>query len=106
MTTSQDRQPLISVVGISKAYGGVRALDGVSMEIAAGEVHALCGENGAGKSTLIKVLTGSVVADAGTVLVEGRELTLGSVRASETAGIAVIHQESVAFAHLSAQDNI
>ena len=98
--------PLIDVQGIGKSYVGVRALDGVSMAIAPGEIHALCGENGAGKSTLIKVLSGSVMPDAGQVLMEGRPLTLGNVRAAEASGIAVIHQESVAFPHLDAQDNI
>ena len=96
----------IEVRGISKAYGGVQALGGVSMTIARGEVHALCGENGAGKSTLIKVLSGSVRPETGQVLVNGGALRLGDVRASENAGIAVIHQESVAFPHLSAFDNI
>ncbi len=99
-------EPLIRVEKIAKSYVGVRALDGVSMEIMAGEIHALCGENGAGKSTLIKVLAGSVMPDEGRVMVGGVPLATGSVRASEAAGIAVIHQESVAFPHLSAQDNI
>jgi rhamnose transport system ATP-binding protein len=96
----------INVRGISKAYGGVQALSDVSVRIARGEVHALCGENGAGKSTLIKVLSGSVKPDAGQVLVNSTPLRLGDVRASEAAGIAVIHQESVAFPHLSTFDNI
>ncbi len=99
-------EPLIRVESIAKSYVGVRALDGVSMDIMPGEIHALCGENGAGKSTLIKVLSGSVTPDSGRVLVNGGPLSIGSVRASEAAGIAVIHQESVAFPHLSAQDNI
>ena len=99
-------RPLIQVEGVSKSYAGVRALEGITMEIRAGEVHALCGENGAGKSTMIKTLAGSVRPEAGRVLVDGIELQLGSVRASEGAGIAVIHQESVAFSHLNAQDNI
>lgn len=104
MTSSAE--PLIRVENIAKSYVGVRALDGVTIDIAPGEIHALCGENGAGKSTLIKVLAGSVNPDAGRVLVNGQVLATGSVRASEAAGIAVIHQESVAFPHLSAQDNI
>lgn len=115
MSTSHDPThpsssgPLVRVENISKTYGGVRALAGVSLEIAGGpvgEIHALCGENGAGKSTLIKVLAGSVTPDGGQVIMGGKPLPLGSVRASEAAGIAVIHQESVAFPHLSAQDNI
>jgi ABC-type sugar transport system ATPase subunit len=97
---------LIDIRKVSKSYGGVHALTDVSMQIAPGEVHALCGENGAGKSTLIKVLAGSVTSDCGEVLVNGNALPPGNVRASEAAGIAVIHQESVAFPHLSAFDNI
>jgi ABC-type sugar transport system ATPase subunit len=94
------------VENVSKSYAGARALAGVSLEIAPGAIHALCGENGAGKSTLIKVLSGSVLPESGCVFMAGQPLALGHVRASEAAGIAVIHQESVAFPHLSAQDNI
>jgi rhamnose transport system ATP-binding protein len=97
---------LIEVKQVSKSYGGVRALRDVSLMIAPGEVHALCGENGAGKSTLIKIMTGSVVPDSGEVRVNGVPLPLGDVRAAEDAGIAVIHQESTAFVHLNAEDNI
>ena len=97
---------LVEVRGVSKAFGGVRALRDVSLSIAPGEVHALCGENGAGKSTLIKVLSGTYTPDWGLVLLAGQTLRLGSVHAAEAAGIAVIHQESVAFPHLSAEDNI
>jgi ABC-type sugar transport system ATPase subunit len=104
--SSSNVQVLVQVEGVSKSYGGVKALDSVNLQIAKGEVHALCGENGAGKSTIIKILTGSVIPDAGRILVNGQPLSLGSVKASEAAGIAVIHQESVAFGHLNAQDNI
>ncbi len=97
---------MLTLTSITKTYGGVKALTDVSFELAAGEVHALCGENGAGKSTLIKIVTGSVRPDSGTVTMLGRDLPLGNIRASEDAGIAVIHQESVAFPHLNAQDNI
>lgn len=98
--------PYLQVVGISKAFGGVQALAEVSLDVQGGEVHALCGENGAGKSTLIKVLGGSCLPDGGHVRVGGRTLPLGSVQASEAAGIAVIHQEAVAFPDLNAVDNI
>jgi ABC-type sugar transport system ATPase subunit len=97
---------VLTLTDITKTYGGVRALTEVSFEIAAGEVHALCGENGAGKSTLIKIITGSVRPDGGRVTMNGRDIPLGNIRASEAAGVAVIHQESVAFPHLNAQDNI
>lgn len=76
------------------------------MEIAKGEIHALCGENGAGKSTLIKSLTGVVIPEEGTITIDGQTLPLGNVQASEAAGVAVIHQESTAFPSLNTLDNI
>lgn len=97
---------LVEVQHVSKSFGGVHALRDVSLSIAPGEVHALCGENGAGKSTLIKIMTGSVVPDEGQVLIGGQPIPVGDVRAAEDMGIAVIHQESTAFLHLNAEDNI
>jgi ABC-type sugar transport system ATPase subunit len=99
-------EPFLRVTGLSKSYSGVQALAGVDLDLDPGEIRGLCGENGAGKSTLIKILAGSLLPDAGRILVAGTPLPPGSVRASEHAGIAVIHQESVSFPHLSAQDNI
>ena len=99
-------QPLVEIHALSKSFAGARALDGVTFDIAAGEVHAVCGENGAGKSTLIKALAGSHLPDGGTIRVDGRPLPPGDVRASEAAGVAVIYQESVAFPHLGAAENI
>ncbi len=96
----------LQVSSLSKAYGGVQALSGVSLDVAAGEVHALMGENGAGKSTLIKCLSGAVRPDSGEVRVDGSLVLPGDVHAAEAAGIAALHQESTAFAHLSAIDNI
>lgn len=98
--------PLIQLRKLSKSYVGVRALHELSLAIDSGEVHAICGENGAGKSTLIKALTGVVNPDAGDILVAGEPLVAGNVRASEAAGIAVMHQESTAFPDLNAIDNI
>jgi ABC-type sugar transport system ATPase subunit len=98
--------PWIQVEKVSKSYGGVRAIEEISLDIAAGEIHALCGENGAGKSTLIKILSGAVTPESGQVLVDGKPLALGSVVAAEAAGIVVIHQESTAFPDLSAVDNL
>ena len=99
-------QPFIEIVGLSKAYGGVQALSGVGLTIRPGEVHALMGENGAGKSTFIKCLSGAVRPDAGAVTVDGRPMPLGDSRAAEDAGIVALHQESTAFPHLGATDNI
>jgi rhamnose transport system ATP-binding protein len=101
-----DDVPLIQLRNLSKSYGGVHALRGLSFDIAAGEVHAVCGENGAGKSTLIRLLTGVVSPDEGEIHVRGRLLKTGSVQSSEDAGIAVMHQESSIFPDLNAVDNI
>ena len=99
-------QPIIAVVGLSKAYGGVQALSDVGLTIIPGEVHALMGENGAGKSTFIKCLSGAIRPDAGTVTVDGVPIPSGDGRAAEGAGIVALHQESTAFPHLGATDNI
>jgi len=97
---------LVQIVGLTKSYSGVRALDYVSLDLNAGEVHALCGENGAGKSTLIKCLAGVTVPDSGCVEISGRMLRFGSVGDSEAAGVAVIHQEATTFPDLDTVDNV
>jgi ribose transport system ATP-binding protein len=79
--------------GVVKSFPGVRALDGVSFDMQAGEVHALVGENGAGKSTLMKILAGAHRADAGEVLVEGKPVAITGPRAAEALGIGMIYQE-------------
>jgi rhamnose transport system ATP-binding protein len=99
-------EALLDIENLSKSYGGVRALCGVQLDLCRGEIHALCGENGAGKSTLIKCLTGVQTPDAGSIEIDGRALPFGDVRASEAAGIAVIHQESTVFVDLNTVDNV
>ena len=64
--------PLVRMTGISKAFTGVLALDGVDLELLPGEIHALAGENGSGKSTLVKILYGALQADAGRIEIDGR----------------------------------
>ena len=92
--------------GISKAFPGVRALDGVSLSVQAGEVHVLLGQNGAGKSTLIKVLCGAQRPDAGEVLVDGRPVRIDSPADARRLGIAVIFQEFSLVPYLSIAQNI
>jgi D-xylose transport system ATP-binding protein len=93
---------------IAKRFGGVHALRGVSFDLAAGEVHALCGENGAGKSTLIKLLAGIHPHGSyeGQIIVDGSEVRLLSARDAEAVGIGVIHQELALFPELSVAENL
>ncbi len=97
---------LLTAAGIEKRYGGVRALKHVSFDLQPGEVHALIGENGAGKSTLIKVLTGAVQPDAGTVELEGHAVLNNSPSVSRALGIAAIYQQPQTFPDLSVAENI
>ena len=78
---------------ITKRFGGVLALDGVSLSAHAGEVHALCGENGAGKSTLMKILAGAIAADEGEILLDGKIEIFSGPRDAEDLGIRIIYQE-------------
>jgi ribose transport system ATP-binding protein len=84
---------VLEVVGVSKEFGGTKALDGVSLALNAGEVHALVGENGAGKSTLIKVLTGVHQPDGGQVRHRGEPVVFGKPVHAQQAGISTIYQE-------------
>ncbi|MBW0119323.1 ATP-binding cassette domain-containing protein, partial [Pseudonocardia abyssalis] len=92
--------------GIVKDFPGVRALDGVDLDVAAGEVHCLLGQNGAGKSTLIKVLAGAHRPDAGELRWAGEPVSFGSPQAADAAGIATIHQELDLVPGLSVAENI
>lgn len=85
--------PLVEVRDITKSYGNVRALRGVSMAVHAGEVHCLLGDNGAGKSTLIKVLSGAHKPDTGEMLIEGNRVRFSSPRDALDAGIATAYQD-------------
>ncbi|HEX4410924.1 MAG TPA: ATP-binding cassette domain-containing protein [Xanthobacteraceae bacterium] len=84
--------PLIAMREISRSFGGVRAVDDVSLELHAGEVLALVGHNGAGKSTLIKILSGALPRDSGSIEVRGAEATVGNPRDARALGIETIYQ--------------
>ncbi len=84
---------LLSVRGLSKHYGGIQALDGVSLEIHAGQVHALVGANGAGKSTLVRILAGVETADEGEVSLGGRRVSISAPQDATKLGLSFIHQE-------------
>jgi ABC-type sugar transport system ATPase subunit len=96
----------LALRGVSKTFAGVRALDDVSFDVRAGEVHALVGENGAGKSTLVKVLAGAVLPDSGEVVVEDQVHAALDPRRSQQLGIAVIHQELNLLPDMSVLDNV
>ncbi|MCB8875888.1 sugar ABC transporter ATP-binding protein [Acidisoma silvae] len=97
---------LLTLTGITKSFGGVKALKGVDFSLARGEVHALLGENGAGKSTLMRVVGGEIQPEAGSITFEGRSLTLTDPKAAADLGIAVIHQELALAPDLSVAENI
>ena len=91
---------------VTKAYAGVQALADASLELRAGEVHAIVGENGAGKSTFIKILTGAVEPDSGEIVVAERVVTEHSPRAARAAGIAAIYQQPALLPELTVAENI
>ncbi|MFG3512622.1 sugar ABC transporter ATP-binding protein [Streptomyces bobili] len=98
--------PLLSMSGITKSFPGVRALDGVDLDVQPGEVHCLLGQNGAGKSTLIKVLAGAHQPDGGTIRWRGEPVVLRSPIAAMRLGIATIYQELDLVEHLSVAENV
>ena len=84
---------LLRMENVSKSFPGVKALDGVSLTVEAGSVHALMGENGAGKSTLMKCLFGVYARDSGRIFLDGREVDFGSSKEALEHGVAMVHQE-------------
>ena len=98
--------PLLAIRGLSKAFLGVQALDGVDFTLRHGEIHALLGENGAGKSTLIKTLTGVYQRDSGTVALEGREIAPRGVEEAQRLYIGTVYQEVNLLPNLSVAENL
>lgn len=101
-----NQPPLLEMRGISKAFPGVQALNDVSFTLHAGEIHALVGENGAGKSTLMKILTGAIPKDSGTILLQGQPVEITGPRRAIELGIAIIHQELTLIPYLTVAQNI
>lgn len=97
---------LLEMCNIKKSFSGVPVLKGVELTVNQGEVHALLGENGAGKSTLMNVLTGVIPKDSGSVKFDGKEYEHMTIRDSEKAGIAFVHQELNLFNDLKVYENI
>ncbi len=98
--------PLLAIRGLSKAFLGVQALDGVDFTLRHGEVHALLGENGAGKSTLIKTLTGVYQRDGGTIALCGEEIAPRSVEDAQRLNIGTVYQEVNLLPNLSVAENL
>ncbi len=98
--------PTVSMRGIVKNYGRVRALDGVDLDLVPGRVHAVVGENGAGKTTLMQVLAGHVVRDAGRILIDGQEAAIGNVPDAHRLGISMVHQHFMLFPSLTVAENL
>jgi ribose transport system ATP-binding protein len=96
----------LEATGISKSYGAVSALVGADLSLKPGEVMALLGENGAGKSTIVKIICGLVSHDEGSIRIDGEEVELHSVAASQAAGIAVVHQEFTTVGNLTVAENL
>lgn len=101
-----DTVPLLAVDGLSKSFGALKAVDGVSLSIAGGSIHALLGENGAGKSTLVKMLYGTLQPDAGRILISGKPETMISPNHARARGIGMVFQHFSLFESMSVAENI
>ena len=97
---------ILSMRGIDKSFGGVRALRSVNLEVRRGEVHALIGENGAGKSTLMKVLSGAIRADSGEIYLNGEPYRPRDPLQARRLGISMVYQELTLAPHLTVEENI
>src|SRR5919205_2385146 len=98
----------LQMLGITKEFPGVKALNNVTFSIRKGEIHALCGENGAGKSTLMKVLSGVYPSGtySGQILINGKEVSFKSIKESQIAGVSIIYQELALVGEMSVAENI
>lgn len=101
-----DNAAILDLKNISKSFGGVQALQDVSISVKKGEVHAIVGENGAGKSTLMKIIAGALLPDSGTIEFEKKEIQFNNPRDAARNGIAIVYQEPIFFRELSVIENI
>src|SRR5215204_6494097 len=106
MAVGEPEAPYLELLDVSKHFGGVQALDSVSLGVRRGSVHGLVGENGAGKSTLGKIVSGALIADAGRVLLEGEPAAFGSPREALEHRVAAIAQEPNVIPQLSVAENV
>jgi ribose transport system ATP-binding protein len=106
MDRSKTNNIILQARSVSKAFGGIKALDGVDLEVYKGRVNAIVGENGAGKSTLMKVLTGVHQDYEGQIILDGRTVTFANPKEAQNNGIAIIHQELNLIPYLSIAENV
>src|ERR1700712_3486759 len=100
------QEPRLTLTGVVKSYGAVKAIRHADFEVRAGEVHALVGENGAGKSTLIKIISGATGPDSGNVSYDGEPVTIASTVDAIGLGIATVYQEPQLFGELTVAENV
>jgi branched-chain amino acid transport system ATP-binding protein len=105
-TDRPDGAPLLEVSGLSKSFGGVAAVDGISFAVAPGEIVALIGPNGAGKSTCFNLVNGQLAPDTGTVRLAGREVTGSAPRAIARLGVGRTFQVAATFASMTVRENV
>lgn len=106
MTSAPGAAPVLSMKGVGKRFGATAALDGVDFELGPGQVHALLGENGAGKSTLMKILSGALRPDAGTMSLSGRAYAPDGPLDGRRRGVSMIYQELTLAPHLTVEENV
>ena len=102
----KNKKELLSMRGIQKSFFGVSALTNGSLDLNAGEIHAVCGGNGAGKSTLLSILMGFQAPDEGAIIVNGKPVKFSSAKDALDAGVAIVQQELSGIPHLTVAANI
>jgi ABC-type sugar transport system ATPase subunit/ribose/xylose/arabinose/galactoside ABC-type transport system permease subunit len=106
MSTEAATAPILEMTDITKTFGGVQALKKVNFDLKAGEVQALVGQNGAGKSTLIKILSGAIAPDAGSIRFANKEVSFSSPSDALRLGIGTVYQDPLVYPELSVTENI
>jgi ribose transport system ATP-binding protein len=106
MSADAAQDPILTITGLSKSFGPIRALRGVDFELRRGEIHALAGENGAGKSTLMNVIDGILMPDSGEIRLDGRVVTIKSPAIAQKLGIGLVHQEIALCPDVTVAENI
>ncbi|MDB6176292.1 ATP-binding cassette domain-containing protein [Paracoccus sp. Z330] len=104
--TAKDQAPLVELIGIEKRFGGLHAVNGVSVDLMPGEVVGVLGHNGAGKSCLMRMLSGAMLPNAGTIRVNGRPVQIASPQDARDHGIETIYQTLALADHLDAPANL